>query len=366
MMKAFLNYKDIHPKFKLNGVSYGYDLLKEVAYGLIKDGKHHEQYIGYFLCDWLNENREVEVTTSGATGKPKTITLKKQHMVNSAMATGKFFDLQAGNTALLCLPTAYIAGKMMLVRAMVLGLELDYVAPSSNPMEQVQKNYDFCAMVPLQLQNALNTIDKIKKLIVGGAPLSMQLKKQVQHTATKIFETYGMTETITHVAIKKVNQTPSLSTTGIDNLFKALSGVNFSKDERDCLVIHAPNVASDLVVTNDIIKLISATEFEWLGRFDNVINSGGIKLFPEQIERKIGVLIGCPFFVAGLEDELLGQKLILVVAGEFETDTILEKIKANKDLERFEIPNTIFTLPNFITTGTGKIRRKATLKLLNK
>lgn len=379
MMKASLNYKNIHPKFKLNGVSYGFDELKEVAYSLIKEGIDHEQLIGDFLIDWLDQTSDLVVKTSGSTGTPKTIPLKKQHMVNSAIATGTCFDLQAGNTSLLCLPTQYIAGKMMLVRAMVLGLELDYLAPSSNPMEHIQKEYDFCAMVPFQLQNCMAKIEQIRTLLVGGAPLSMQLKKQVQHKSTQIFETYGMTETITHVAVKKINSGASRSSlrprqggaveTSVDRKniekyysFKALPNVIFSIDERDCLVLDAPKIASETIITNDIVKLISETEFEWLGRFDNVINSGGVKLFPELIEAKLAPFLKHSFFVAGMPDEEFDQRLVLVIEGDTDLETILREIRENGSLERFEIPTFVYSLPNFIRTDTDKIRRKETLK----
>ena len=360
MMKASLNYKDIHPQFKLNGVSYGFDELKEVAYSLIKEGEDHEKHIGDFLCDWLNEKSAVEVKTSGSTGTPKTILLKKQHMVNSAIATGTFFDLQERNTALLCLPSEYIAGKMMLVRAMILGLELDYVPPSSNVIEQAQKEYDFCAMVPLQLQNSLDSIEKIKTLIAGGAPLSAKLKEEVQHRSTKIYETYGMTETITHVAIKNISGVAERS----QSHFIAIPNITFSKDDRGCLVITAPKIADQPVTTNDIVNLVSETEFEWLGRYDNVINSGGVKLLPGQLEAKLAPLLNHLFFVAGIPDEELGQRLVLIIEGDVDSESVLHKVKESGALEKFEMPKAIYQLPNFIRTDNGKIHRKKTLRLL--
>src|SRR5680860_571647 len=225
-------YRKIHSDFKLNGISFSRDELKEVAYSLIKEGEPFEKEIGDFLLDWLDDNPTLQVHTSGSTGRPKPIMLQKGHMVTSALATGEFFGLQPGNTALLCLPATYIAGKMMLVRAMVLGLELDYVMPSSNPLNGMSKSYNFCAMVPLQLENSLDALDQIATLIVGGAPLSQEVQTQVQarllagqvqnvqtqaqarttnhkpktaNFSTAVFESYGMTETITHIALKEVN-----------------------------------------------------------------------------------------------------------------------------------------------------------------
>ncbi len=350
-------YLKIHPKFKLNGVSYTSLQLKEVGCSLVREGEPFEQAIGDFLLNWLDDKSVVDVKTSGSTGKLKIIALQKQHMVNSALATANLFGLQEGTTALLCLPVDFIAGKMMLVRAMVSGFELDYVEPSSNPSGESLKNYDFAAMVPLQLENSLEQINKIKVLIVGGAPISSALLDKLQDKTTQIFETYGMTETITHIAIKKANQ-------GIENTFRTLPNVLVSKDDRNCLVINAPKISDVPVVTNDIVKLVSDTEFEWLGRYDNIINSGGVKLVPELIESKLAPLIENRFFVAGIPDEKLGQQLVLVVEGEINSEALLKKIKASAALDRFEIPKGVLTAPKFKETANGKILRGETWGLV--
>ncbi len=351
----------VHSKFKLNGISYSPLRLSELAYDLVKEGSSFEKCIGDFLAAWLDEKPTIIAKTSGSTGTPKNILLQKRQMVNSALATGEYFDLNEGNTVLLCLPADYIAGKMMLVRAMVLGLELDYVEPSSNPLTEFSTNYDFAAMVPLQLENSLDKIEKIKTLIVGGAALSKSMQEKAQEKRTAVFETYGMTETITHIAVKGINGPAG----GSRNSFNAIPKVTFSKDNRDCLIIAAPQISDNLVITNDIVNLKSETEFEWLGRYDNVINSGGIKLFPEQIEAKLTSLINNSFFVAGIPDETLGQKLVLVVEGEMNTNELIQTIKESDTLEGFEIPKSIYKISKFVETETGKIRRTETLKLLN-
>ncbi len=367
-----LIYTKIHPKFKLNGVSYTVSALRKEAQNLIKEGMPFEQVIGNFLLNWLDSKSSIEVKTSGSTGKPKTIILQKRQMVASALATAKFFGLQEGTTALLCLPVDFIAGKMMLVRAMVSGLELDYVEPSSNSLNKISKNYDFGAMVPLQLENSLKQIDQIKTLIIGGAPMSTILKDKVQESTTKIFETYGMTETITHIAVKKVNNLTAINEDrptkvterSRSELFKTLPHITLSTDGRGCLVINAPKISDTHIVTNDMVKIISETEFEWRGRYDNIINSGGVKLVPEEIERKLASVIENRFFVAGLPDEKLGQKLVLVIEGDFGSDELLGKIRASTVLERFEIPKSVFFIPKFLDTETGKISRKANLSLV--
>lgn len=355
-------YSDIHFRFKFNGFHPSVDELKEIGYSLIKEGTLFEQAIGDFLLDWLDEKPVVKVKTSGSTGIPKSILLKKSQMVNSALATGDFFGLRPGDSALLCLPADFIAGKMMLVRAMVLGLELHYVEPSSNPLEYNTNSYDFCAMVPLQLEKSLGQLKRIRIVLVGGASVSNALKKKVEHESTTIFETYGMTETITHIAVRKIHA--AIPSKVVDSFFRTLPGVTVSTDSRNCLVIDAPDVCDDTVVTNDLVDLVSETEFKWLGRYDNVINSGGVKLIPEQIETKLAQIIMKRFFVAGLPDEKLGQKLVLVIEGEMDTNNLLQEIISSRVLNKFEVPKAIYAVLKFIESDNGKILRHETLKIL--
>ena len=176
------NYKYVHAKFKLNGIHYSNENLLELAHNFINEGASYQQAIGSFLIDWFNEYTFIELKTSGSTGKPKDIKMSKQAMVNSAIATGAFFNLKPTNTALHCLPTQYIAGKMMLVRAMVLGLEIDLIEPTSKLIFNEQKPYHFCAMVPLQLENTITKTSHIKTIIVGGTSVSNNLKNKIQKT----------------------------------------------------------------------------------------------------------------------------------------------------------------------------------------
>lgn len=349
------DYTVIHPNFRLNGIAFNYDDLKEVGYCLIKEGLPFEIAIGNFLIDWVNNVDFVHVKTSGSTGAPKQIKLQKRHMVNSAIATGDFFNLKAGDAALLCLPSEFIAGKMMLVRAMVLGLKLDYVEPNSNPLKSISKSYDFAAMIPIQVENSIKNIGSIKKLIVGGAKMSSDLIRKVQGKNTAVFETYGMTETITHIAVKALHKAKN----AVNENFKALPGVTCKTDKRNCLVIQAPNISEEKVVTNDLVTLISTTEFKWLGRFDTIINSGGIKLIPEKIEAKLAAIIKERFFVSGMPDEKLGEKLVLVIEGK------PRKIDfSSLELTPYEIPKEVFYATKFVETENNKIQRKKTLDLI--
>jgi len=352
-------YKNIHPQFKFNGNIYDVRDLKELAYSLVKEGEEFERAIGDFLLDWFNGLPILHIGTSGSTGNPKVIAVQKKQMINSAIATGTFFNMGPGTKALHCLPADFIAGKMMLVRAMFLGWDIHCIQPASSPMIPKGSYYDFCAMVPLQVQNSLPLLNRIGTLIVGGAPLSPELRLKVGKLETKVYETYGMTETVSHIAVKKIADNLT-----VEPHFIALPDVVLSLDERDCLVIEASKILSGTIVTNDVVQLISTSEFLWLGRYDHIINSGGIKLIPEQIERKLSPILSSRFFVAGIADPVLGQKLVLLVEGEVDKGQIDRDIRALSSLSKYEVPKAIYSIPRFLETGTGKVKREATLRAI--
>lgn len=344
-----VTYENVHNQFKLNGFQLDKDDLCRVAYSFIKEGEDFEKPVGDFLLDWFDSKNYIEMQTSGSTGTPKIIKVDKQAMVNSALATGDFFGLQAGNRALQCLPVKYVAGKMMLIRSIILGLDLDYVAPSSHPMEGLEEKYDFVAMVPMQAQNSLKELKNVKKLIVGGARISASLEKELMKLPTQVYETYGMTETITHIAAKRVGE----------KIFTVLPNVTISYDDRNCLVIHAPNIiAEETVITNDLVELVNENQFKFLGRIDNVINSGGVKIIPEQVEQKLDGRIDRRFFIASKEDKELGEKVVLVVEG-----AAIEIDPATFDvLDKYEHPREIIFIPKFKETENGKFLRNASLE----
>lgn len=350
------SYTNIHNRFLLNGNHYNFTDLFEVAYSFIKEGAAHEKAVGDFLMDWIHPSDSITLKTSGSTGKPKLIRYDKQVMVNSALATGNHFGVQIGDTALHCLNTDFIAGKMMLVRAMILGLELDLVPPQGNVLSHSEKPYDFVAMVPLQVEHAMADLNRIKTLLIGGAPSSAQLKTALKQTTTHCYETYGMTETVTHIASRKINATTSQ--------FTPLPGVNLSTDDRDCLVIDVPYLSDDKIITNDIVDLADDQRFHLKGRFDTIINTAGIKVLPEEVEAKIAPCLDQPFFVGAINDEQLGQKVVLIVEGEtqLELNELLSSIKA---LSPYELPKEIYSLPSFERTQNGKIQRQQTMAKLN-
>lgn len=353
---------ETHPDFRLNKRHFTNSELKQVAYSFIKEGEPYEQQIGSFLLDWLKPTSYIEVNTSGSTGKPKKIRLKKQHMINSALATSRFFDLPAKTTALLCLPADYIAGKMMLVRAMFLGWALDTVPPSSNPLDQLFKVYDFSAMTPFQLDNSIARLHLVKKLIIGGGAVSPRLRKMLVDVDSKIFETYGMTETCSHIAAKRLNPKKKKKS---QRAFKLLPNVSITQDERGCLIIKAPNILDEEIVTNDVVEIVTYKKFLWKGRFDNIINSGGIKLYPEEIEKKLNEILDHRFFVTSMPDEALGEKLVLFVEDDFSEETITElrqAIDGLKSLDKYEKPKKIYLIEKFEETANGKIHRENTVK----
>jgi O-succinylbenzoic acid--CoA ligase len=343
-----VTYENVHTQFKLNGFQLDKEDLCRVAYSFIKEGEDFEKPVGDFLLDWFDSKSYIEMQTSGSTGIPKIIKVDKQAMVNSALATGDFFGLHAGNRALQCLPVKYVAGKMMLIRSIILGLDLDYVAPSSHPMEGMDEKYDFVAMVPMQAQNSLKELKNVKKLIVGGARISASLEKELMKLPTQVYETYGMTETITHIAAKRVGE----------KIFTVLPNVTISYDDRNCLVIHAPNIiAEETVVTNDLVELVNENQFKFLGRIDNIINSGGIKIIPEQVEQKLDGKIDRRFYIASKEDKELGEKVVLIVEG----DAIEIEPATFNVLDKYEHPREIIFIPKFKETENGKFLRNASL-----
>ncbi|GAB5400090.1 MAG: AMP-binding protein [Aureisphaera sp.] len=350
----------IHPKFKFNGLSYtsAEELLNFVD-NLKAHGAPYEVSIANFLEEWLDFGDSIVVKTSGSTGTPKDIFLLKEHMLQSAKATGAYFKTGEGTKALLCLSADYIAGKMMLVRALVLGWDLHAVAPNKDALTEYDNDYDFVAMVPFQLHHSIHALDKVKKMIVGGGPISPELEAQLQDKTTEVFATYGMTETITHVAVRRLNGFAR------SEVFSALPNVQFLHDDRGCLVIEAPKVSRRNVVTNDLVRLHSPVSFTWLGRIDNIINSGGVKISPEEVETKLSTHFDFPFIIASEDDEVLGQRIIMVIEGEQMPSQELYQ-GAFQELQKYERPKKIYSLSQFPFTETGKIKRQDVLSLLHK
>jgi O-succinylbenzoic acid--CoA ligase len=337
-----------------------------------------QQEIADFLQQWCDEQSFVEVKTSGSTGEPKLIRMPKQTMLRSAQMTNSFFGLNETSTALLCLPASYIAGKMMLVRAIVGRYTLIAVQPSSNPFETVVSDIssfnadinfvpvekklpqiDFTAITPYQLVHSSNYLPAYpaKNVIIGGSTVTPAMEEMIKDWPMAMYETFGMTETASHIALRTLNGA------GKSDYFKVLPGVQISIDERGCLEIFAPHLHEDKLITNDLVELHDHRSFRWLGRFDRVVNSGGIKLFPEQIERKLQDLIQLPFFIASLPHPALGEQLVLVMeSDELQEVVQQELIGALKHrLQRYELPGQFICIPEFVYSTGNKVLRNDTL-----
>ena len=328
----------------------------------------YEQKIIYFCQKWLSGQQEFTLKTSGSTGEPKPIILTRKQMISSAKLTGKTFGLEVGDNALVCLNVDYIAGIMMLVRGMELELKLSVVEPSGNPLLHLDNySFDFFAFVPLQLENVLENqenikiLNKAKAIIVGGAAVNDVLGHKILKLYVPVYSTYGMTETVSHIAVKRLN-----GENKSDN-FSILEGVKIGIDERNCLNIIAEASNNDLIQTNDIVEIINEKEFKLIGRFDNIINSGGVKIQLEKVEKlienEIEILNPKRYFAYGILDEKLGQKLVLFVEGEIPNEqlknTFLTNIKPF--LSKYEMPKEIYFIKKFMELPTGKIDKKAVI-----
>ncbi len=302
-----------------------------------------------FMVEWNNNSEVIVVQTSGSTGIPKTIEIEKKYMIASANMTGEFLKLKAGDTALLCLSPSTIAGKMMIVRSIVLGLDLVVTDVSGRALKKLTEEVDFTAMVPFQVEQSLKDLKKVKKLIIGGAPISLALWKRIAESNVEAFQTFGMTETISHIALRKIE----LPESG----YIPLNGVEIDS-QNDCLVITAPQLRVHQLITNDIVNINKDGSFIWLGRADFVINSGGVKIHPEQVEKQLSQLIAQPFFSFGIEDDSLGQKHVLCIEGNFQID----KDKMMRVLENYHVPKEVYFFDTFEYTTSGKINRLKTIE----
>lgn len=329
-----------------------------------------------FCRRWLSGQAEFTVHTSGSTGAPKPINLRRAQMEASARATAKALGLQAGMGALVCLPVRYIAGQMMLARGLALGLAMTLVEPSSNPLAGLpaEAGFDFTAVVPLQLQTLLDgpagyreRLNRMAAILVGGAAVSASLEQQVQALAAPVYHTYGMTETATHIALRRLNG-PDASP-----WFHPLPGVEIDTDERGCLRLKGPVTLNHWLQTNDLVQLnishLPPVTFRWLGRWDNVINSGGVKVQVETVETAAGkawLALGLDerrFFVTGLPDERLGEIVTLAIEGEPLPATQEAALRTTmaQALPAYEAPRRVVYTARFAETATGKIDRRASL-----
>lgn len=297
--------------------------------------------------EW-NTSETISFQTSGSTGVPKTITFSKEQVRRSAERTAQFFNLKENAEVFCALPSIYVAGKMMALRSIILNWNLTWQTPSSSP--SIAKNFNFAAFTSQQvssiLESSSDALDGIQHVLLGGGPLSERAQVLLKQVKSEVWEGYGMTETLTHVAMRKVKEGHS---------FRALKGVSFSEGPNENLVIEDAWLELPSFDTNDIVEFVEAG-FVVKGRLDNVIISGGVKIFPEELERTLSQVILQPFYITSSQDEVLGQKVVLYVEGNA-SDFQLEKINAlNLGIRK---PKEILFKPKFNRTASGKIIRES-------
>lgn len=345
-----------YTSLQLDGEIFQKEELINLSTSILNSDKSGwEKDIYSFILEWLNENDFITVFTSGSTGKPKQIKLQKSALIFSAKNTINFLKLNKGDSTLLCIPAKYIGGKMMVVRAFVGEMNLSYSKPNSIPFSNLKTRINFSAITPLQASKSNpEELQKIDKLIIGGGNINKILSKYLEDINSIIYSTYGMTETASHIALKNISKK--------SEYFEVLDGISIDQDERNCLVIDAPNLSSNKIITNDLVELVSDSKFIWKGRFDNVINSGGIKLYPEEIENKLSQYILERFFITKMEDKLLGEKLVLII----ESDSKIDLKNAFKKLDKYEVPKEVFYTSTFVETENGKIQRDKTMEQIKR
>lgn len=354
------------------------DLVKFVTLPNAKISKadldlYHQKTVE-FCRQWYTGQDVFELKTSGSTGIPKTITVTRQQMIASAAMTKVALNLKPGYNALVCLNTDLIAGKMMLVRGLEIGMQMYITYPDSNPFMHLQDGVkiDFAAMVPYQIQTILEkspkktpVLNSMKALIIGGAAVSESLVKIIQNIQTPVYSTYGMTETVSHIALKKLNGSDA------SEAFTTLPGIKISQDERGCLTIKGQVTNNSTITTNDVVELLNDQQFTWKGRADNIINSGGVKIQLEELELKASRIlqrlnISNRFMISGLADKDFGTVVVLLIEGNLSPE-----IKAQlshllrTDLHKYETPKEIYYVDFFKETQSGKVDRNATKDLIS-
>lgn len=349
-------------------INGNYHLLEDYIKGVrrIDNLPVFEKEILSFIIEWKAGKETFHIRSSGSTGSPKKITLHRDQMILSAESTLNFLGIPAGGKSLLCLDPRYIAGKMVIVRSITGNMDLYAIEPKSNPLCDIEPDYliDLASFVPYQIVEILVDPDtskklrKIKNVLIGGAAISPQLERQLGSYENRIFHTFGMTETISHIALRQLS--------GLEHsqYFRAMPGISIGRDVRGCLTVQGEITGSKKLFTNDLVEIIDEEEFVWKGRIDQVINSGGIKVNINLLEIKVreiltSINIHSDFFIDHIEDEKLGDKIVLILeSGNVNIDLDSIKEAFRKHLGKFEIPRKIHIVQKFARTDTGKINRR--------
>lgn len=319
-----------------------------------------------FLAQWNDASPCMEVQTSGSTGVPKRIYIEKVRMRASARMTCDFLNLKQGDTALLCMPLDYIAGKMMVVRAIERGLKLLIVEPSTHPLSSTNiadignpHCIDFAAMVPLQVWNTLQVPEerealcRIRHLIIGGGAISQALEQELRKLPINVWSSYGMTETLSHIALRCIS----------DDYYTPLPGITLCQDQDSCLVIDAPHLCSETLYTNDIARFACDNRFQIIGRRDNTVCSGGIKIQIEEVEAWLHSIGIHNVMVTCREDSALGQAIVYLTTSEIDPDILRKSVSTDTPNSRYWLPRHIVKVASLPLTHTGKPDRAEARRL---
>ena len=343
-----------------------------------------------FLEEWNNDDAMLAVHTSGSTGKPKRLMVEKSRMKASAEMTCDFLGLSCKDSALLCMPLDYIAGKMVVVRSVIRGMRLISVAPSSHPLKDLEEIPTFAAMVPLQVYSSmaeaseLEKLRKIKNLIIGGGAVSADMEEKLKSFPNAVWSTYGMTETLSHIALRRLNGDDA------SDYYTPLDGISVSQDSNGCLCIKAPSICPTVLHTHDIVEFCEdGKRFRIIGRKDNVIDSGGIKIQMEEVEKRLSDTMVRDFAISKREDEKYGETVVMLIAmpeffnaatgrekcmekeelGRFADSAFIDEIKGIEEnikdkLPKYWQPRKIYVSAEIPHTETGKIARGKIMEMI--
>lgn len=342
-------------KIFFNNLSYSFTEFASISLPKSLEWAKNSQI---FIKNWLNGTPHFQLQTSGSTGIPKTIEVSRARMQASAQATIDYFQLKPGTHALLCMNPDFIGGRMMMVRSLFGHWNLHVVPPTSMPI--TDQSIDFAAMVPLQVESLLNTnngtifLNEMKQLIIGGASMTENFIEKIKGLSCSVYQTFGMTETVSHIALRKLNGENS------SQYYQLIGDNQIDQDDRGCLMIKGTVTDNQWIVTNDIIE-INDFSFKWLGRADLVVNSGGIKIHIEPLEKELSSFFKTEIFVWKKPDEKLGERLV----GILKNEAIYQKIKAGvgsyeENFKKYHFPKEWILTKNWALTKSGKIDRKQT------
>lgn len=356
----------------LNGREFRYSDIQQYPANSPTDLNGYEARVLDFCRQWLNGTQEVGLRTSGSTGQPQLVTMTRRQLEASARRTGDYFDLGPGERMLVCLNCEFVGGLMMLIRGLERRMHLTIVEPQADPLALVPPTaeFDFASFVPLQLRAVLAAghaarLNRMKAILVGGAAVEKSLEQQLQPLQVPVYLTYGMTETASHIALRRLNgpqPTP---------YYQVLPGIHVGQDQRGCLTVRADVTQDQLITTNDQVKLLDAHTFAWLGRADFVINTGGVKVQAEKVEQVLEVALAelnlsRRAFVAGRPDKRLGEQVTAFLEGPALLAAQLQQLQEllRQRLDKYEQPREFIAVPEFRTTASGKLDRSSTLRTL--